>query len=176
MKVLCEQCKKEISKEVDYSFEKIILGKVKCPHCGNIQGRFISQTDMYLFLGITEAIYVILTVLGIYVYDKMSQYWWLIIVFFILLALIVVVEKNVARFVYKKEMVKLSISEQTDKENINKIRTEISRSFMIYSIFAILSILTPDYRIEFIIGLIIITIVTFVKFYMNINENKKATK
>ena len=46
MKIYCEQCKKDISKAIDYNFEKIILGKVKCPHCGNIQGRFISETDM----------------------------------------------------------------------------------------------------------------------------------
>lgn len=176
MKVYCEQCKKDISKSVDFNFEKIILGKIKCPHCGNVQGRFISDTDMLLYLGICETIYTLLTILGIYIYDGMSENWWLIILFLLLLVLIVFIQKNVSRFVYKKELVKLPINEQRDIKKTEETRTDINRSFMIYSVFAMLAILFENYRVEFVLGTIALTVATFVKFYLNIRQYKETKK
>ena len=172
MKVLCERCKKDISVEIDKHFEKIILGRAKCPHCGITQGRFICDTDLYLYLGICEAIYLPITYLTAIAYDKMDQNWWIIFIFLAIFAAIVYIQKNTSRLVYKRAYDKIPLSEQKDTETLMKTRKTINTSFLIYFVLAIAAIMVKDYRIESLFGLAIIMIVSFINFYKNIKDKK----
>lgn len=170
MKSYCERCKKDIGKEVDKKFEKIVLGTIQCPHCNYRQNRFVSQTDLYLYNGICEVIYLPLTLACIWMYDNVGTNLLWLIPMLIVLGLIVPIQKNIGKIVYNKKLVNVSYEERTDEELQKKLRKDVNTSFMIYALFALLSIIYANYRIEFIFGEIIIIVITFVKVYLSINK------
>jgi len=170
MKIYCEQCKIDISQEVDKSFEKIILGRIKCPKCNNKQGRFVSDTDLYLYLGVCELIYIPITIASSLLYDGSNKYWWLLFGLLFILGLVAILQKNISRYVYKRNFKKIHISEQNDIEKINILRKEINTSFVSFFAMAFGYIMVNDYRSEFIFGLFIIMAITFMKFYLSLRN------
>jgi len=170
MKTYCERCKKDIGKEVDKKFEKIILGSIQCPHCNYRQNRFVSQTDLYIYNGICEIIYLPLSIGCMWMYDNMGTNLYMLIPIILVLALLVPIQKMISKFVYSKEWVHVPYNERIDEELQRKLRKDVNTSFMIYALFTLLAIFYSTYRIEFIFGQIVIIIVTFLKVYLSVKK------
>ena len=166
MKIYCERCHEDISKDVDYALEKYYVGKIKCEKCGYIQNRYISETDLQLYAGISEVLYVILTGIGAYLFEYMGMKLWLIPLYIILLVGAFFLVKNTSRFIYKNAPGKKNTATKQFSENGEKIRKSITTQFTIFFLLAFGALMWSEYRIECLGGMGIIAISSLAKYYI----------
>ena len=72
MKIYCEKCRQEISSECNKQIENYKVGKVICPHCHYEQKRYLSEADILLYFGISEVLYVLLSLISVFVFRKLG--------------------------------------------------------------------------------------------------------
>lgn len=172
MKIYCEQCHKDISKDADYALEKYEIGQIKCEKCGHIQKRYISETDVQLYAGITELLYTILTGVGILLYEYMGKRLWLIPIYLLLLAAAFFLVKNTSRYIYKNAPGKKKTANKVYSENGEKIKKSITTQFTIFFLLAFGSLMAESYRIECLGGMAIIAISSLAKYYVCTTNEK----
>lgn len=173
MKIYCEKCNNEISKDIDYSLEKYEIGQVVCEKCNHIQSRYISETDVQLYAGITETLYTILTAIGALLYVYMGMKLWLILIYIVILAGAVVIVKNTSRYIYKNAPGKKNTANKVFSEDGEKIRKSISTQFTIFFILAFGALIWDTYRIECLGGMAIIAISSLAKYYICTTNEKQ---
>lgn len=173
MKIYCEKCNAEISKDIDYALEKYEVGQVVCEKCGHIQSRYISETDVQLYAGVTETLYTALTAIGALLYMYMGMKLWLIPLYIALLAVAVILIKNISRFIYKNAPGKKKTANKVFKEDIEKIKKSISTQFTIFFILAFGALVWDTYRIECLGGMAIIAISSLAKYYICTTNEKQ---
>lgn len=174
MKVYCERCHKDLSVDVDRALEKFEVGSIKCDKCNYIQNRYITETDLQLNIAISETIYLILTAMCLYVYDNMGSSLWLLLLIFPFLVIGYFGVKQVSRWIYLKSPGKKETANCKIKEDQEKIRKSMSGQFSIFFILAFATFLIENYRIDLLGGMGIITIASYVKYYIcTTNEKNK---
>lgn len=174
MKIYCEKCHNEISKDIDYALEKYEIGQVKCANCGCIQNRYISETDVQLYAGASELLYVILTCIAVFLFEHMGMRLWLIPLFLLLLAGAFFLVKNISRFIYKNAPGKKNTATKVFSEDGEKIRKSIQTQYTIFFLLAFGAFMWEKYRIECLGGMGIIAIASLLKYYVCIG-NEKST-
>ena len=172
MKCLCEKCQNDISKDVDFALEKYYVGKIKCEKCGHIQKRYISETDLQLYAGISEFLYTILTGIGALLFMYMDMKLWLIPPYIVLLIGAFFLIKNVSRYIYKNAPGKKNTAEKEFKEDGEKVRKSINTQFTIFFLLAFGALMWDKYRIECLGGMLIIAIASLAKYYVGTTNEK----
>ena len=172
MKCFCERCHKDISIDVDRALEKFEVGSIKCDKCSYIQNRYITETDLQLNVAISEAIYLVLTAMCLFVYDNMGDNWWLLLLIFPILACGYFGVKQASRWVYLKAPGKKKTANKKIPEDQDKIKKTMSGQFSIFFILAFASFLIENYRSELLGGMAIITVASFAKFYICTTNEK----
>lgn len=173
MKIYCEKCNNDISKDVDYSLEKYETGQVICEKCNHIQSRYISETDVQLYAGVTETIYTILTAIGAVLYVHMGMRIWLLPLYIALLAGAVFLIKYISRYIYKNAPGKKKTANKAFSEDGAKIKKSLSTQFTIFFILAFGALVWDAYRIECLGGMAIISISSLAKFYICTTNEKQ---
>lgn len=177
MKCLCEKCQNDISKDVDFSLEKYYVGKIKCEKCGHIQKRYISETDLQLYAGISELLYTILTGIGALLFIYMDKRLWLIPLYILLLIGAFFLVKNVSRYIYLNAPGKKKTAYKEFKEDGDKVHKSINTQFTIFFLLAFGALMWDKYRIECLGGMLIISISSLVKYYVcTTNETSELIK
>lgn len=167
MDVNCKKCNADISAIVDKKFEKFEVGRITCPKCGYIQKRYISKRDLLLYLGSCELLYFFLVLISIYIFDHMNESWWFIPLFVGILTIAYFIQKTLSRYVYEKVPYSRDNGTKNLKEEPVETRKAVNTQFIIFFVLAFCAITNVDYRIDFLIGLAILVIVTFVRFFVN---------
>lgn len=70
MKICCEKCHGDITSECNKSLESYHVGRIVCPHCHQEQKRYVSEADVLLFFAISEAGYLLLSLLSEFLFDR----------------------------------------------------------------------------------------------------------
>lgn len=172
MKIYCDKCHKEISKEIDFIMEKNIIGNIKCEHCGALQKRYVSETDLQLYTALSETLYLALTGLAILFYTNLEGKYWLIGIYLIILIGAFFLIKTISRLVYAKAYGKRKHAEYVFKENQEQIKKSMTSQFSIFFIMALGTFIIDELRIELLGGMGIITIASYVKYYICISNEK----
>ena len=73
MKVYCDKCNEEISSDIDVKFDKLQIGYFVCPKCHKENKRYISETDLLLYLGLSELFYLILSIITTIIINKIGK-------------------------------------------------------------------------------------------------------
>lgn len=172
MKVRCEKCGEDLSKDIETALERYEIGQAKCPKCNTLQKRYISETDLQLYVGVSEVIYVGLTALGVYIYDIMGTRLWLILIFLAVLAMAFLFLKWFKNYIYIKAPFKEKTKNTVFAEDYEKVRKTMGTQFTIFFAMAFVAILFKEYRIEVFGGMGIIAIASLAKFYVCIRNEK----
>lgn len=177
MKIYCQHCYNDISKDVDYGLEKYEVGQVKCIKCGYLQNRYISETDLQLYAGASEILYVILTGIAVILYENMGTNLWLIAFFILLLIGAFFLVKNISRYIYINSPGKKKTANKVFKEDGNKIKKSISTQFTVFFLLSFGALMLNEYRIECLGGMAIIAISSLAKYYVcTTNEKSEDLK
>lgn len=173
MKVYCEKCHENISNDVDLGMERFEVGSIKCVKCNHLQNRYITETDLQLYAGLSELTYLILTTLGLHIIDQLHKSLWygLIFIPFVIGAFFAI--KTFSRWIYLKAPGKTKTANRKIKENPEKISKTMKSQNTIFFLLAFASILIDKYRWEMLGGMLIITIASFAKYYVCISNEKK---
>ncbi|MDO5440166.1 MAG: hypothetical protein Q4F12_01370 [Erysipelotrichaceae bacterium] len=174
MKIYCDKCHEDISKDVDFALEKYEIGKIKCEKCGYIQNRYISETDLQLYAGASELLYVLLTGIAALLYEYMGNRLWLIPLFILLLAGAFFLVKYISRYIYKNAPGKKKTANKIFNEDANRVKKSIQTQFTIFFILAFGALMWDTYRIECLGGMLIIAISSLAKYYV-CTSNEKTT-
>lgn len=175
MKIYCEKCHQEISKDVDFALEKFEIGQVVCAKCNHIQSRYISETDVQLYAGCSELLYTALTGIGALIYVHMGMKLWLIPLYFVILAVAVFFVKYISRYIYTKAPGKKETAKKVFSEDPKKVKNSINTQFTIFFILAFCALMWDGYRIECLGGMIIIAISSLAKYYISTSNEKTKT-
>lgn len=172
MNIYCEKCHVDISKDVDFALEKFHVGKIKCEKCNHIQNRYISETDVQLYAGLSELLYTILTAIGALLYEYMDNKLWLIPLYFLLLVGAFFLVKFISRYIYANAPLKKKTANKTFTENGEKVRKSINNQFTIFFLLAFGVLMFEKFRIECLGGMLIIAISSLAKFYICTTNEK----
>ena len=167
MDVNCKKCNKDISAIVDKKFEKFEVGRITCPECGYVQKRYISKRDLMLYLGLCEILYFFLSLAAIYVFDNIGGNWWLIPIFVLILTIAYFIQKTFSRYIYEKSPYSIDNGTKNLNEDLMDTKKNVNTQFIIYFVLAFCAITSVNYRIDFLIGMAVITIATLLRFFVN---------
>ena len=130
MKIYCEKCRQEISSECNKQIENYKVGKVICPHCHYEQKRYLSEADILLYFGISEVLYVLLSLISVFVFKKLGVSAVSIGLLFVLLVASYFVSKLISSSIYEKAYFKAEWKNKEFEEDQSAIQRNISWQFM----------------------------------------------
>ena len=174
MKIYCDKCHEVISPDVDVKFDKLQVGHMVCPKCHKENKRYISETDLLLYLGISELFYLILSIITSFLFDKLRLSIASVIILFAMFVIAWIVQKQIDRLIYEKAYFK------EDMKNIERVEDKdaISRSLvwqsMLYLALAITYITSTEAKWFFLVVSILAILLTFVKFYLSLKKERNT--
>ena len=120
MEIKCEKCNEDLLSLIDRQFMSYTVGKIVCPKCQKKQARYISESDLTLFLIASEVLYLILCSITVALYYMGNQSKWLTLLLLPLLIIYIFTLKIVARKIYlnsynKKEYYDIDLNDDPKK-------------------------------------------------------------
>ena len=174
MKIYCDKCHEDISEICIRNIENYVVGKTVCPKCRHEQKRYISEEDIQLYFGILEASYLILTVLSVVIFSRFSISILSVLLLFLLLLLSWAGSRFLASSIYRKGFFKKELMYKQFDEDQKSIQKNISWQFMMFFAIVISYLTLEEGKIFFTIAMPLAVALTFVKFFLQIrNERKK---
>jgi len=172
MKILCKKCNENLSVKIDSMFEAFTPGKVECPKCLKKEERYISEADILLYFGVSEVIYVIISVIT----NTMLNVTGFTIPMIIVLVLIVVIyfyiQKQMTRYIYVNAPFKKEWKNHEFDENSTQVSKSMKWQFMLFFAIAITYMMENVAKTVFAILMIMSVVLTFVKFILAIKKEK----
>ena len=163
MKIYCSKCNNDISKIIDTHFEVYQVGCPVCTNCKTAQKRYISESDLLLYLLGLEILYIIITIAVGYAFDSFNIF--LVILAVILLGVVLFLQKNFSRYIYTKPPYKKAYMTTNYGEDSSKVRRGINIQFSIFILLAFVSIIYKPYRLD-LLGLLAIDIIISILRYI----------
>ena len=171
-KIYCDKCGEDISADIDVMFDKMYVGKVVCPKCHKENKRYISETDLLLYLGLSESFYLLVSILTKYIFSLVKTIWLLIIILLAVFVAAFFIQKLIDRIVYDKAYLK----QETKYKEFDDNRDQISRSLiwqsMLFLALAITYVTGTEFSIFFLLVSIAAIAFTFIKFYLSAKKEK----
>ena len=119
MKILCEKCHQDISLECNKTIENYTVGRVICPHCHYEQKRYISEADLLLYFGINEIAYILLSLLMIFIFNRIGINAVSIVIIFLVLIAGYFASKELSSRIYEKAYFKADIKNKVFEEDVD---------------------------------------------------------
>ena len=174
MKIYCEKCNKDISTECCKNIENYKVGHVICPDCHFEQKRYISEADLLLYFGINEIIYVILSFLMMFIFDRLKVSLLAIVMLLMIIIVFFFISKNITMSIYKKAFFKEEIKNKEFVEDAKVIQRNIAWQFMLFFAIIITYITVDEGKIFFACAIPIAIILNFVKFFLQVRNEKSS--
>lgn len=174
MKITCEKCHKDISYECCRNIENYRVGRITCPECQHVQKRYISQADLLLYFGLSEAAYVMLTFVTIFVYRRFGIGIIFALIMIMLLLLFFFLSKMMEMQIYEKAFFKEDIKNKVFDEDIKAIQRDFTWQFMLFFALTISYLTIEEGKIFFGIAMPLAVIMSFVKFFLQVRNEKDA--
>ena len=176
MKIYCEKCRQEISSECNKQIENYKVGKVICPHCHYEQKRYLSEADILLYFGISEVLYVLLSLISVFVFKKLGVSAVSIGLLFVLLVASYFISKLISSSIYEKAYFKAEWKNKEFEEDQSAIQRNISWQFMLFFAITITFLTMEEGKLFFAIAMPLAPILTFIKLYLQLRYERSKTK
>ena len=163
MKIFCDKCGKEITNVVNKTFEENKVGNITCPHCGSKQKRYISETDLLVYLVYQESIYFVLTFVTSQIFMHYKITIPLIILLIILFILAILTTSIFKSNIYLKGYLKKDKMFKAQTEDQEKIARSIRWQFLMFFALAITFFTTTSVYWYFVAMSVIAIGITLVK-------------
>ena len=173
MKIYCEKCHEDISAECNKAIENYTVGRIICPKCHYEQKRYISEADILLFFGVSEVFYVFLSLLTVFLFDKLGVNAVSIIILVLCLILSYFGSKMLSSGIYEKAYFKNEIRNKVFDEDRKAIQRSISWQFMLFFAITITYITTEEGKLFFLLAMPAAVLFTFVKLYLQLKYEKR---
>ena len=176
MKICCEKCHQDISPECNKAIENYTVGKVICPKCHYEQKRYISEADLLLYFGINEIAYILLSLLMIFIFNRIGINAVSIVIIFLVLIAGYFASKELSSRIYEKAYFKADIKNIVFEEDAKAVQRNISWQFMLFFAITITFITTNEGKLFFGIAMPVAALLTFVKLYFQLKfEHNKGS-
>lgn len=173
MKILCEKCHSDITVKVDKQLEQFKVGKVQCDHCQKMSSRYISESDVLLYLVLSEIFYLFLSLISALIFYFVGVQWYLIPVFIGILFLAYNVQKSFSRNIWEKAPFKKDIANVSHKEDAIQIAKSTNWQFILFFALAITAITGTTYQLFFFIVSIFAILINVVKFILCLKNERE---
>ena len=135
MKINCLKCQENLNPLIDRKFLSFELGNIVCPKCQKKQNRYISESDLLLFLLISEILYFILCALTIFLFNLFNNSMWMVFLLLPLLIIYLFTQRLVARNIYFNAYNKKDYQDFVFNENPKDVKRSIQfRMVLFYSV------------------------------------------
>ena len=174
MKIYCDKCGENISPDIDVNFDKMYVGHIICPKCHKENKRYISETDLLLYLGLSETFYLFLSIITMFIFRGYKQLYIMIPLLLVIFILAFIGQKQIDRLVYIKAYLKQDIKDKELIEDKDKISRSLIWQSMLFLALAITFVTSEEFSIFFLIVSVLAIILTFVKFYLSLRKEKST--
>ena len=172
MKILCEKCNQNISVKVDSLFESYSVGKIQCDKCKKLSNRYISEADILLYYGLSEVIYVVISLVTKAFMNSTGFTWWMMGVIVLVLIAYFFLQKQLSRLIYVNAYFKKDFKDYDFKQDPESISKNMKWQFMLFFAIAITYMLEDTAKLFFGVMLILSVLLTFIKFYLALKNEK----
>ncbi|MBQ6335467.1 MAG: hypothetical protein IJI46_10395 [Erysipelotrichaceae bacterium] len=176
MKIYCEKCHEDITAQVNQAIENYSVGKIGCHKCQHQQKRYISEADILLFFGCSEAAYALLSYFSFFLIKYLGIGFLSISVLIALLVLAFIGSKALSSAIYEKAYLKSDIKYKVFEEDKKAIQRNISWQFMLFFAITISFLTMDDGKIFFAAAMPLAVLFTFIKLYLQLKYEKSAQK
>lgn len=175
MKIKCDKCGEDISLLVDKCIEEYIPGRIKCPKCGKLQDRYISEADLMTYFTISCLGYIIAAYILMKTVELIGFKWYMIVILLLAFVGIYFLQKSLSRLVYIKAYGKTDYKNSTVMEDCKSITKRMRIQYAVF-ICLIIMLGTGTYDIWiFIVAGLVFTIVSYIKLKLLIKKEKAST-
>lgn len=176
MKTYCEKCHEDLTPYIDKKIIGFYPGKITCPKCQKQQSRYISQTDLLLFLILSEIVYLCVLLFTLFLYDKTNFSYWSLIILFPFLILVIFLMKYFARYIYSDAPFKKIFKDHAFKEDVKHINKGFNYRIIVFGALSMTILANEDIKYYAAITLAITIGLTFIRFLLCLREEKKIAK
>lgn len=174
MKIYCEKCKQEITKETSKQFENFEVGQVVCHNCKTKQKRYLSEADILLYFGMSTIIYVLTFVFIIMLYGFYSINISVVIGICLLFVIAYIALKYTTSMIYTKAYFKQDLKYKVMTENKDLIAKRMKWQLIMFMLIAFMFGSNPEYFPVFIVLIVAFLIIILIKFRLQVrNEREK---
>ena len=173
MKIVCEKCNHDLTLQVNKHFDSFEVGQVQCPECQKIQSRYISESDILLYLGMSELLYLALSVITLVFFYNVGISFWLVPVFLVMFAIGFFVQRKVSYYIYTVAPMKQDYKNVVFKEDVMQIKRSNNWQFILFFALAITAVTGTTFQLFFLVVAILAIILTFVKFFLCIKKERR---
>jgi len=138
MKILCEHCHKEMTKEVINQFGHYKIGHTLCPHCHKKSRRYLSELDILLFYSICAILYAIALLITMTLMRLNGTTLTVIIITLFNVSSLYFLMKWISLNIYKNAWLKKEWKNLCFVEDANKIAKRGKRQYWIIMLIAFL--------------------------------------
>ena len=176
MKIKCEKCGQDLSKNIRESFEQYEIGRTVCPKCHTKQKRYISESELLMYFGVQALFYVVIFTIIM----AILKYIGIIPISFILIAAIFVIGyfilKNVSLLIYEKAYFKQELKNVVFVEDKTSIQKHLRWQFIMFMLVALMFGTMDEYSFYFIVAIVAFVIIVAIKVYLSIKNEKIGLK
>ena len=176
MKIKCTHCGQDLSKDIRENFEQYEVGRVICPKCRTKQKRYISESELLMYFGISALSYILLfsVIMGVFRYFGTIPFSFIIIVGLFIIGYFFL--RNVSLLIYRNAYFKKDLSEVVFKEDKVSIQKHLRWQFIMFMLVALMFGAIPEYSIYFLIAIGAFIIIVLIKIYLSIKNEKTGIK
>ena len=173
MKIYCDKCHEDVSSDVDIVFDKLQVGHFICPKCHKENRRYVSETDLLLYLGLSELFYLFISIITKIVMDKFRLSYVTAIAVIAILVIGFIVQKQIDRYVYENAYFKKDRKYKEREEDKDQISRSLVWQSMLFLALTISYITLEEVNVFFLLVSVAAIILTFVKFYLSLKNELK---
>lgn len=174
MKIYCDKCRQNLSREIQTQFEEFEVGRLKCPKCKSKQRRYVSEADLLLYFGVSAFLYVLLFG-SIFTLFKLYDFEWFV---WLGIALIFVtgffLMKELGLQIYDKAFFKNDLKFIVQDEKKDEIRKRMRWQFIMFMLVALFVGTQAGNEAPLVVMLILFAIIVGIKVYLCL-KNERAT-
>ena len=157
MKIHCEKCGADITTIVNQNLEKNKIGNYICEKCNQKQRRYISETDLLIYLSFQEIMYFVLSFITSIIFNTYKLTWYIAVFFLVMIIAAAYITANFKNYLYSKAPLKQKTMYKPQNEDETKIARSIRWQFYIFFVL-IISFFTEiiEYWLFIAVSLIVI--------------------
>ena len=174
MKIYCEKCHEDISSECNRNIENYTVGRVVCPKCHYEQKRYISEADILLFFAVSETIYIIMSLIMMFLFDKLGISFVSIGIILVMVVASYFASKTLSSAIYEKAYFKEKVKYKEFEEDRKAIQRNISWQFLLFFAVTISFLTLDEGKTFFGIAMPIAAILSFIKFYFQVRYENNS--
>ena len=176
MKIKCTHCGEDLSKVIRENFEQYEVGRVICPKCRCKQKRYISESELLMYFGVSALSYVVLFALVMAIFKVVGTTPF----GFLLVALLFVIGyflmKNVSLAIYKYAFFKKDLQNTIFKEDKVSIQKHLRWQFIMFMLVALMFGTNAEFSLYFLIAIGLFVVIVGIKIYLSIKNERKGLK